>query len=107
MTTGQFQGFNLGQGLYQFAATGNQVTFTPTFSGAVQERWLDIYEVNGYTAGQLPTVTLNGVQLRAGVDFISMVDTATNVAYVKLMKPLVPGSPGTGQLEAGPITISG
>jgi hypothetical protein len=51
-------------------------------------------------------VTLNGVQLRAGVDFISMVDTATNVAYVKLMKPLVPGSPGTSQLEAGPITIS-
>ena len=107
MTTGEFQGFGLGQGLYQFAAADNQVTFTPTFSGSVQERWLEIYEVNGYTAAQLPTVTLNGVQLRPGVDFISMVDTATGVAYVKLMKPLVPGSPGTGQLRSGPITISG
>jgi hypothetical protein len=107
MTTGQFQGFNLGQGLYQFAAAGNRVTFTPTFSGSVQERWLEIYEVNEYTAGQLPTVTLNGVQLRPGIDFISTVDTATDVAYVKLMKPLVPGSPGTGQLGSGPITISG
>jgi PKD repeat protein len=107
MTTGVFQGFNLAQGLYQFAAADNQVTFTPTFSAAVQERWLAIYEVNGYTADQLPTVTLGGVPLRPGIDFVATVDTATDVAYVKLMEPLVPGSPGTGQLESGQITISG
>jgi hypothetical protein len=107
MTIGEFHGFDLTQGLYQFSAVANRVTFTPTFSGSVQERWLDIYEVSGYTAGHLPTVMLNGVALTAGVDFVSMVDTATGVAYVKLMKPLVPGSPGPGQLASGSITISG
>jgi hypothetical protein len=44
--------------------------------------------------------------LTVGTQYIAAVDTTDHVAYVKLMEPLVPGAPGTGQLQSGPITIS-
>lgn len=106
MTTGSFDGFSEGQGLYTFTGSGNTVTFTPTFSSTVQERWLDVYAVDGYTSTSLPTVSIGGVTLTEGTQYIAAVDTTDHVAYVKLMEPLVPGAPGTGQLQSGPITIS-
>jgi PKD repeat protein len=105
MTTGSFDGFSEEQGLYTFTGSGNTVTFTPTFSSTVQERWLDVYAVDGYTSTSLPTVSIGGVTLTEGTQYIAAVDTTNHVAYVKLMEPLVPGTPGTGQIQSGPITI--
>jgi PKD repeat protein len=105
MTTGRFDGFSEEQGLYTFTGSGNTVTFTPTFSSTVQERWLDVYAVDGYTSTSLPTVSIGGVTLTEGTQYIAAVDTTDHVAYVKLMEPLVPGTPGTGQIQSGPITI--
>jgi hypothetical protein len=107
MGLGTFGGFSYDEGLYTFTANGNVTTFTPTFSSSVQERWLDIYKVTGFTSTASPSVTLNGVPLTSGIDFVSYVDPAGQVAYVKLMKPLVPGAPAAGQLQSGPITIGG
>jgi hypothetical protein len=104
---GTFAGFSYEDGSYTFAANGNVTTFTPTFSSNVQERWLGIYRVTGYTSGASPSVTLNGVPLTSGIDYLSYVDTGAQVAYVKLMKPLVPGTATAGQLQSGPITIGG
>ncbi len=106
MTTGSFGGFSADQGLYTFTASGGAVTFVPTFSSTVQERWLDIYAVDGYTSSSMPSVSIGGSALTLGVQYLAAVDTSDHVAYVKLMEPLVPGSPGAGQLQAGPITIS-
>ncbi len=105
MGVGAFTGFNYNEGLYSFSASNNLVTFTPGFSSTAQERWLDIYKVTNYTAPNLSGVTLNGTVLTPGVDYVFYVDQANHVAYVKLLKPLVPGSPAAGQLRAGPITI--
>jgi PKD repeat protein len=106
MTTGSFDGFSEEQGLYTFTGSSNTVTFTPTFSTTVQERWLDIYAVDGYTSTSLPTVSIGGTALTAGTQYVAAVDTTDHVAYVKLLEPLVPGTPGTGQLKSGAITIS-
>lgn len=105
MTTGSFDGFSEEQGLYTFTGSGNIVTFTPTFSSTVPERWLDVYAVDGYSSTSLPTVSIGGVTLTEGTQYIAAVDTTNHVAYVKLMEPLVPGTPGSGQLKSGPITI--
>jgi len=107
MTTGTFAGFSLNEGLYSFAASGNQVTFAPSFSSTVTERWLDIYKVTGYTVSAPPTVSVNGLPLTPGAQYVTAVDTANHVAYVKLLQPLVPGAAGSGQIQSGPITISG
>jgi hypothetical protein len=107
MGLGTFGGFSYDEGLYTFTANNNVTTFTPTFSSTVQERWLDIYKVTGYTSTANPSVTLNDAPLASGIDYVSYVDTANQVAYVKLLKPLVPGSPASGQLQSGPITIGG
>jgi hypothetical protein len=106
MGVGASNGFSYEEGLYSFTASSNVVTFTPGFTSTVQQRWLDIYKVTNYTAANLSGVTLNGVALTPGVDYVSYVDQANRVAYVKLLKPLVPGVPAAGQLRAGPITIS-
>ena len=98
MTTGSFGGFSADQGLYTFTASGGAVTFVPTFSSTVQERWLDIYAVDGYTSSSMPSVSIGGSALTLGVQYLAAVDTSDHVAYVKLMEPLVPGSPGAGQL---------
>jgi PKD repeat protein len=105
MTTGSFDGFSDEQGLYTFTGSGNTVTFTPTFSSTVQERWLDVYAVDGYTSTSLPTVSIGGITLTEGTQYIAAVDTTNHVAYVKLMEPLVPGTPRAGQIQSGPITI--
>jgi hypothetical protein len=105
MGVGASNGFSYDEGLYSFTASNNIVTFNPGFSSTVQERWLDIYKVTNYTASNLPGVTLNGTLLTPGVDYVSYVDQGAHVAYVKLLKPLVPGTPAAGQLRAGPITI--
>jgi PKD repeat protein len=105
MTTGSFDGFSEEQGLYTFTGSANTVTFTPTFSSTVQERWLDIYAVDGYTSTSLPTVSIGGTALTEGTQYVAAVDTTDHVAYVKLLEPLVPGTPATGQLQSGPITI--
>jgi len=106
MTTGAFDGFNREQGLYTFTASANTVTFTPTFSSTVPERWLDIYAIDGYTSSSMPAVSIGGVALTLGVQYLAAVDTVDHVAYVKLMEPLVPGTPGAGQIQSGSITIS-
>jgi len=61
--------------------------------------------VDGYSSTSLPTVSIGGVTLTEGTQYIAAVDTTNHVAYVKLMEPLVPGTPGSGQLKSGPITI--
>lgn len=105
MAAGSFTGYSRDEAIYNFTASQNVVTFTPTFSATVQERWLDVYRVSGYTESTLPGVTLNGTLLTPGVDYVSYVDASNQVAYVKLLKPLVPGTPTAGELHAGPITI--
>jgi len=105
MGVGTFNGFNYSEGLYSFTASNNVVTFTPSFSQVVRERWLDVYKATNYTGPSLPGVTINGVLLTPGVDYVSYVDQANAVAYVKLLKPLVPGAPAAGELQSGPITI--
>jgi len=46
--------------------------------------------VDGYSSTSLPTVSIGGVTLTEGTQYIAAVDTTNHVAYIKLMEPLVP-----------------
>jgi PKD repeat protein len=108
MISGSFSGFSYDEGAYQFtSANGFTLQFSPALVAPVTTRWIDVYKIAGWN-GSLPIrVTVGSTALQPGVDYISLIDPASHVAYVKLMKPLVASPGGANQLAIGTVTISG
>jgi hypothetical protein len=108
MISGSFSGFSYDEGAYQFtSANGFTLQFSPALVAPVTTRWIDVYKIAGWN-GSLPIrVTVGSTALQPGVDYISLIEPASHVAYVKLMKPLVASPGGANQLAIGTVTISG
>lgn len=105
-TTGTFSSYSLDEGAYVVAAASNKVVVTHTFPTNVAKRWLPSYKITSYTASGSPKVNLAGTNLVWGTDYISVVDTSNQIAYVKLLKVLVASGAGAGQLNNGALTIT-
>ena len=106
MASGTSQGFSYDQGAYQLTSTtGTSVGFTLPL-GPGGRRWLDVFAVSGWRGSAVPSVAVGGVPLTAGIDYVTTVDTSSDVAYVKLMRPLVAQAAGPTELTNGQIDIS-
>jgi hypothetical protein len=105
MNVGVFNGFSYDDGMYQMTAANNQVQFTPTITGNVTERWINIYKVVNFTNQAITSIQIGGVTLTAGVDYLSFIDTTNQVSYIKIMRPIVPNGATGNQLNNGLITI--
>lgn len=93
-------------GWYDIAAVSNGVLLTHTIPSGGTARWVPAYRITNWTdtSGSVP-VSLNGVPLVAGSDYLTAVDTTNHIAYVKLMRSLVASGAGVGQLNNGPLLI--
>jgi hypothetical protein len=106
MASGTAQGFSYDEGAYRLSsATGTDVSFSLAL-GQGGRRWLDVFGVSGWHGSTSPAVSVGGVPLVAGTDYVTTVDTANGVAYVKLMRPLVAQASGPGELTNGQIVIA-
>lgn len=90
---------------YVMAASSNSVTFTHTISGSITKRWICHYKLTGYTASTPPLVSLGGTQLSPITDYLAVVDTVAQVAYVKLLKGLVASGAGGTELNNAQLVI--
>ena len=106
-STGTFSSYSYDEGAY-VVATGanNRIAVTHTFTTPVTQRWLPSYKITSYTASSSPKANLAGTNLVWGTDYISVVDTVNQIAYVKLLKSLVSSGAVAGQLNNGLLTIS-
>jgi hypothetical protein len=105
MSTGTFNSFSYDEGLYQMTASNNKVQFTPTITGNVNQRWINIYKIANFTNVAISSISIGGSTLTVGTDYITYVDTVNQVAYVKLMHSLVQNGAMGNQLNNGLITI--
>ncbi len=105
MTTGSMSSFSYDEAAYQMTASGNEVLFTPTITGNVTERWINIYKIANYTSLVDPTVKIGSTSLTKNTDYLTYVDTGNQIAYVKLMKPLVASGASASQFNNGAIDI--
>lgn len=106
MQSGTFNSFSYDDGAYHFTtATGSSLLMTMNLTPTVSERWLTAFRVANWTGTIAPGVSIDGLALTAGVDYVSSVDTAGHTAHVKLLKPLAGSSLVAGTLKNGQIGI--
>lgn len=95
---GSAGGYSYDEGCNLFASTtGVGVEFMHSITSPVTKRWNPAYKITGWT-GTSPTVpvAINGATLTEGSDVLTHVDTTNGIAYVKVLRSIVPsGATGT------------
>ena len=103
-SVGTFSSYSYDEGRYVVGAAANQVEVTHTFPTNVTVRWHLAYHLTGYTAATVPVVTLAGVRLVQGTDYVGYVDTINQVAYVQFLFDLV-ASGATGSQKNNGLLV--